>query len=79
MNLTRVVQLAFGVAVLLVTGACDPRKPPCDETKLRAVDTDYATAVATQCLRDYPDKESCPAWPALRDKHREDLRKVCPQ
>ncbi len=79
MNLIRVVQVAFGVTALLITVACDPRNPPCDESKLRAVDADYVAAVATACVPDYPDKESCPAWPALRDKHREDLRKVCPQ
>jgi hypothetical protein len=54
-------------------------RPPCDETKLRAVDKDYGARVLAVCLAKYPTKEACPEFPALQRDHRAELRKVCPQ
>ncbi len=58
---------------------CDPRKPPCDESKLRAADQRYADRVAATCLAKYDTKEECPEFPALKAQHRAELREVCPQ
>lgn len=59
--------------------ACDPRKPPCDESRLQAVDRRYAARVAATCLAKYDTKEECPEYPALKAEHRRELRAECPQ
>jgi hypothetical protein len=65
--------------LLLMLLGCDPRKPPCDETKLRAVDERYTSRVLAVCLPKHDRKEDCPEWPALEADHRRELREVCPQ
>lgn len=63
--------------VLLV--GCDPRKPPCDESKLRAVDLRFVERVTATCLPKYDRAEDCPEYPALKAQHRAELRQECLQ
>lgn len=71
--------LILVVAFSWHTQACSAAKSlPCDEAQLSAIDAGYIAETLAAC-RAYPDKDSCPAWPALRDKHAADLRKACPQ
>ncbi len=72
-----------GFLILLVAGlamhqqSCSAAKSlPCDESKLAAIDAAYVADTLAAC-RTYPDKESCPAWPALRDQHSSDLKAAC--
>jgi hypothetical protein len=62
---------------LAVAGCPAGARPPCDEAKLRAIDADYVAKVSKACLREYPDKESCPAWPALKVEHKQRLNAEC--
>lgn len=68
----------FAAASLVVVG-CEPRKPPCDESQLRAISKRYIERVTVVCLAKYDRKEDCPEWPALKADHRRELREVCPQ
>ncbi len=70
--------LVFAIAALSVL-ACDPRKPPCDESKLRQVDKAFVARVSSVCLAKYDVAEECPEYPALKANHRRELREVCPQ
>lgn len=72
------LRLALVTAVLLLV-ACDPRKPPCDESQLRAISKRYIERVTVVCLAKYDRKEDCPEWPALKADHRRELREACPQ
>lgn len=69
----RAWHLAFGAALVM---SCNPLHPPCDESKLRAIDAEYLEAVGTQCLQ-YASAASCPALPALRAKHSAALHEAC--
>ena len=77
----RLVLIGVGLALALVAcaAACDPRTPPCDESKLRAIDERYATAVLEKCLAKYDAKEQCPEFEGLQAEHRRQLREACPQ
>jgi len=70
--------LALVALVCLMLVGCDPRRPPCDESKLRAADERYVERVLTVCLPKYPNKESCPEWPALKAEHSRELKEICP-
>ncbi len=71
---------AFGlVALSVVLVGCNPRNPPCDEAKLRAIDARYIERVTAVCLPKYDTKEECPEFPALQADHRRELRAECPQ
>lgn len=72
-------RFAAGTGCAALLFACDPRKPPCDETKLRAIDLVFVEEVTKVCLPKYDRKEDCPEYEVLRQKHRESLRKACPQ
>jgi hypothetical protein len=58
---------------------CNPRKPPCDESKLRAIDARYIERVGATCLTKYSYADDCPEYPALKAQHRAELREACPQ
>jgi hypothetical protein len=67
------------VGVAMACAGCDLRKPPCDESRLRAIDAHYSTAVLDQCLAKYDNKEACPAFAGLQAEHRRKLAEACPQ
>lgn len=58
---------------------CATLKPPCDETKLRAIDLDYEAKVVAECLPKYDSKEACPRFAELQADHRRNLTEACPQ
>lgn len=81
----RPLWLLVVVPVLLMTllpalalQGCDPRRPPCDESKLQAADRRYIERVGAECLPRYDRKEDCPAWPALKAEHSRELKEICP-
>jgi hypothetical protein len=71
--------VAFGIVLACVL-SCSPStvKPPCDESRLRAIDVAFLAEVGAKCLQ-YPSAAECPDLPALRAKHSAALRAECPQ
>ncbi len=72
------LHVVFGVLLACVLSCGAASKLPCDESKLRAIDADYAAKVIAVCLPKYDSKEACPEWPALQVEHRRQLKEACP-
>jgi hypothetical protein len=72
------LQVVFGALLACVLSCGAASKLPCDESKLRAIDADYAAKVIAVCLPKYDSKEDCPEWAALQAEHRRQLKEACP-
>lgn len=69
--------LAFGVFALLPGCGLLGGKPPCDESKLEAIDAAYISQMGVLCLPKYDRKEDCPDYPRLKTEHRQRLADEC--
>lgn len=69
--------LAFGAFALLPGCGLLGGKPPCDESKLEAIDAAYISQMGVLCLPKYDRKEDCPDYPRLKTEHRQRLADEC--
>jgi hypothetical protein len=68
--------------VLLSMAGCSSAaaiKPPCDKSRMRAIDAAYIAEVGSTCLAKYSRAADCPEYRRIKAKHRAALRKECPK